>query len=69
MARAVFLGLIAWSVCSFAAPVSLVTLDGAIGPASAHFVKRAIERAGKEGGELVIVQMDTLAASIPRCAR
>jgi membrane-bound serine protease (ClpP class) len=59
MARLLVLGLLCWSACAFAAPVSLVPLDGAIGPASAHFVKRAIERAAKEGAELVIVQMDT----------
>jgi membrane-bound serine protease (ClpP class) len=48
-----------WSSCALAAPVSLVPLEGAIGPASAHFVKRAIERAPKNGAELVIVQLDT----------
>ena len=39
------------SVCAIAAaaPVVLVPLDGAIGPASAHFVKRSIERGAKEG--------------------
>ena len=53
-----------WSACAFAAaaPVVLVPLEGAIGPASAHFVKRAIERAAKEGAELVIVQGDHLTA-------
>jgi membrane-bound serine protease (ClpP class) len=50
-----------WCACGFAAaaPVILVPLDGAIGPASAHFVKRAIERGAKEGAQLVIVQVDT----------
>ncbi len=42
-----------------AAPVMLVPLEGAIGPASAHFAKRGIERAAKEGAELVILQIDT----------
>src|SRR3954471_13660766 len=42
-----------------AAPVMLVPLEGAIGPASAHFAKRSIERAAKEGAELVILQIDT----------
>jgi membrane-bound serine protease (ClpP class) len=42
-----------------AAPVVLVPLEGAIGPASAHFAKRGIERAAKEGAELVILQIDT----------
>ena len=50
-----------WSVCACAAaaPVLVVPLDGALGPASAHFVKRGIERAAKEGAELVILQVDT----------
>ena len=50
-----------WSICGLtaAAPVVLVPLDGAIGPASAHFVKRSIERGAKEGAELIIVQVDT----------
>ena len=34
-------------------------LEGAIGPASADFVGRAIKRAAKEKAELVIVRMDT----------
>jgi len=58
MERLLVLGLL-WSACAFGAPVSLVPLDGAIGPASAHFVKRAIERAPKDGAELVILQLDT----------
>ena len=50
-----------WCACGFAAaaPVILVPLEGAIGPASAHVVKRAIERAPKDGAELVILQIDT----------
>lgn len=58
MARLVLLALL-WPVCVFCAPVSLVPLEGAVGPASAHFVKRAIERAAKDGTELVVVQVDT----------
>src|SRR3954452_23253812 len=42
-----------------AAPVMQVRLEGSIGPASAHFAKRSIERAAKEGAELVILQIDT----------
>src|SRR5262245_2930468 len=47
------------SALASAAPVVLVPLEGAIGPASAHFAKRGIERAAKEGAELVILQIDT----------
>src|SRR3989475_11945705 len=59
MRALLLLGL--WSACTFAAPpgVVVIPLDGAIGPASAHFVRRSIERAAKDGAQLVIVQMDT----------
>jgi membrane-bound serine protease (ClpP class) len=58
--RAFLIGAL-WSLCGLAAaaPVSLVPLEGAIGPASAHFVRRAIERAAKDGAPLVILQIDT----------
>jgi membrane-bound serine protease (ClpP class) len=58
LARAGLIGLL-WSACVFAQPVAVVPLEGAIGPASAHFVKHSIERAAKDGTQLVIVQVDT----------
>lgn len=44
---------------SAAAPVTVVTIDGAIGPASADFARRGIARAEKDGSQLVILQIDT----------
>jgi membrane-bound serine protease (ClpP class) len=60
MARALafVLGILS-SACALAAPVHVVPLEGAIGPASADFAKRAIERAAKEGAQLVVLRIDT----------
>ena len=58
--RALLVGAI-WSFSALAAPapVPLIPLDGAIGPANAHFVRRALERAAKDGAPLVILRIDT----------
>src|SRR5712664_356565 len=40
-------------------PVVLLTINGAIGPAIADYVHGGIEQAGKEGAQLVVLQMDT----------
>jgi membrane-bound serine protease (ClpP class) len=41
------------------APVFVVQIDGAIGPAAADHVKRALNQAAQEHAQLVVLQMDT----------
>src|SRR5512146_3330944 len=53
------IGLLLCAPAGFAAPVVVLTLEGAVSPASAAYAVRGIRRAADRGAALVVLQMDT----------
>lgn len=48
-----------WGATLQAAQVGLINLDGAIGPATASYVSRAVETAAAQNDECLVIQLDT----------
>ena len=61
--RAALTGLALWLVCAAAVAaaerVSLINIDGAIGPATASYISRSIDEARAQNAQCLIIQLNT----------
>ena len=58
-AAALFAGLVLYSAAAASPVVVVIPLNGAVGPASADFVVRALARAAEERAQLAVLEIDT----------
>lgn len=59
VAQAFAIVLCAWWVFAAAAQVRVVTVSGPINPVTADYLRRNIHEAGRQGEELLLIEMDT----------
>src|SRR5271154_2365638 len=52
-------GLVFGATAIQAAQVGLIKIDGAIGPATANYISRAIDKAADQNDECLVIQLDT----------
>src|SRR5882724_12538556 len=52
-------GLVFGAAAAHAAQVGLIKINGAIGPATANYISRALEVAANQNDECLIIQLDT----------
>src|SRR5438874_6912676 len=60
--KMVLTSLVLWLLCAtdgVAETVSLIKIDGAIGPATASYISRSIDEAGKRNAQALVIQLNT----------
>ena len=60
--KMVLTSLVLWLLCAadgIAETVSLIKIDGAIGPATASYISRSIDEAGKRNAQVLVIQLNT----------